>query len=268
MICFPILLLTVFASHVVSLRRLGLHMSTGFNRKPLAPPAPRISIAATEPCTCNSSLNYGSCCESVHRGIIALTPEKVLRARYSAYVLGLPECIIKTSHPKSEEYVEYMLESQASIKSGVKRWSKDILKMTNDYQYLGFEIVEDSETTAASSANSNDQKIRFRVLFREQDGSLSAVEEVSTFLKVGEEWLYYDGETSDPEEEIAAVMKAEWPMRPENIKRYGSPTDAKAAVAESSSPLKAPKLRPGERSRASGGLGLGSRISSIPKGRA
>lgn len=240
---------------------------TGFNRKPL----PQKSISkeyykSTDPCACGSSHYYSDCCEVYHQGVIPPTAEKTLRARYTAYAMGLSDFIIETSHPKSSEYLEYMEESQATIKSGAKRWAKEITRMSNDYQYLGFELVSQEEVGTTSN-------VTFRVLFREADGSLMAVEEKSTFRNENGRWLYFDGETEEPVEEVVERMNAEWPSRPINMLRYAAVGDGKkpqssvTGASSSSSPLTAPKLR-AETLRESGGLGLGARITHIPKGRA
>jgi SEC-C motif-containing protein len=225
--------------------------AAGFNRKP--PPADslesrKIDIKSSDQCVCGSNKSYANCCESHHTGVIPPTPEKTLRGRYSAYVLGVPEFIVRTSHPQSKEYQEYMIESQASSKSGIKRWSKDVVRMSKDYQYLGFEVVSTTEVDANRSI------IKFRILLRESDGSLMAVEEDSVFVNESGSWLYLDGETNEPEEDVSAKMMREWPCKPENIKRYGSPVEAEdnSAPASTAAFMQTPKLR-GEEVRASGG---------------
>jgi SEC-C motif-containing protein len=240
------------------LATLSVVLSAGFNRRP--PPdntlVNKIGIKPTDKCLCGSSFVYADCCDVYHKGAIPSTPEKTLRARYSAYALGVPQYIIDSSHSTSPEYLEYMLESQASLKSGVKRWSKDIIKMSNEYQYLGFEVASDPIETTTGKGDSNSKcSLKFRVLFREATGALMAVEEESTFLNEGGRWLYVDGETSDPSEEDTTRMKSEWPSRSENVLRYGAIGEEQAKTSsEIPAFQQTPKLR-GEDIRASGGNG-------------
>ena len=55
------------------------------------------------PCPCQSGQAYGECCGVWHHGIDesvhATTPEALMRSRYSAYVLGLLDYLLKTWHP-------------------------------------------------------------------------------------------------------------------------------------------------------------------------
>lgn len=145
-----------------------------------------------------------------------------------------------------------MVEAQASTKSGEKRWAKEIVKMSNDYQYLGFEISTPSKEVTEKGVM--EASVTFRVLFREKDGALMTVEEAAVFLNDKGRWLYFDGDTTEPTEEISTMMKSEWPLRPMHLLRYGAASDNAPKKDEGElAPFQVvPKLR-GEVISASGG---------------
>ena len=47
-------------------------------------------------CPCESGKTYNTCCEPAHNGSAALTAEALMRSRYSAYVLGFEDYLLKT----------------------------------------------------------------------------------------------------------------------------------------------------------------------------
>ena len=47
-------------------------------------------------CPCESGKKYNVCCEPAHKGSTAATAEALMRSRYSAYVLGFEDYLLKT----------------------------------------------------------------------------------------------------------------------------------------------------------------------------
>ena len=47
-------------------------------------------------CPCESDKPYNTCCEPAHNGTPASTAEALMRSRYTAYVLGLEDYLLKT----------------------------------------------------------------------------------------------------------------------------------------------------------------------------
>ena len=62
----------------------------------------------TTTCPCGSGSEYDDCCGALHTSnaaaISAADPEKVMRARFSAYVKNLPEYIVSSTHPESRDF--------------------------------------------------------------------------------------------------------------------------------------------------------------------
>lgn len=173
----------------------------------LKPPSP------TDPCGCNSGKSYRQCCGTLHQTFVAGSdveagPEEVLRARYTAHKYGLPSFIIDSSHPKNPDYIYHMVEAKATKNSGTRRWTRDILAMSNTYHFKGLEVVDVSTEGDVSN-------VIFRTLLQENNDEANyiPIEENAVFLRAGGRWLYQDGETDEPEEVIAREMVEQWPLQ-------------------------------------------------------
>jgi SEC-C motif-containing protein len=58
----------------------------------------------TRPCPCESGARYADCCGRYHAGplhLLAPTAEALMRSRYSAFVLGLPDYLLATWYPST-----------------------------------------------------------------------------------------------------------------------------------------------------------------------
>jgi SEC-C motif domain protein len=56
------------------------------------------------PCPCGSAQRYDACCGRYHAGALHLRApdaERLMRSRYSAFVLGLPDYLLATWHPST-----------------------------------------------------------------------------------------------------------------------------------------------------------------------
>uniref|UniRef100_A0A7S0RI70 YchJ-like middle NTF2-like domain-containing protein n=1 Tax=Chlamydomonas leiostraca TaxID=1034604 RepID=A0A7S0RI70_9CHLO len=77
----------------------------GFGKPAPKPAGAKIELAPDQPCPCGTGNNYGACCAPYHAGQkAAMTPESLLRSRYTAYALKNAEYIADTTHQDSPEY--------------------------------------------------------------------------------------------------------------------------------------------------------------------
>ncbi|WP_322002068.1 YchJ family protein [Marinobacter alexandrii] len=119
-------------------------------------------------CPCGSTLAYEQCCQPLHRGEAAATPEALMRSRYSAFVVGQADYLLATWHPSTRP-VELSLE-----------WSPDWVSLT---------ILDSSEAGEAG-------QVHFRAVHRVGDG-WGYLEEQSQFVREQGRWLYVTGDTSE-----------------------------------------------------------------------
>src|SRR5215216_5092623 len=64
----------------------------------------RMKISPDQACPCDSGRSYKNCCQVLHKGGKAASPEALMRSRYSAYALSLAAYIMKTTHPDGTQY--------------------------------------------------------------------------------------------------------------------------------------------------------------------
>jgi|TARA_B110000977_G_C11065327_1_gene487596 SEC-C motif-containing protein len=130
-----------------------------------------------QPCLCQSGAQspktYDQCCRQLHSDMArALTPEQLMRSRYSAFCLGNAQYLSKTHHP-SQRHNDDDVTLAATIVNT---------------QWHGLTIVASNQ-----GQNQNEGYIEFIAHYSEnqQPGLLH---EKSRFVKENEQWFYIDGE--------------------------------------------------------------------------
>ena len=132
---------------------------------------------------------YSDCCQPYHEGISkAETAERLMRTRYSAFVLVKPEYIVKTTLPAQQALLD--------IKS-ITSWAKE----TN---WAGLEIVEHLPNLGKRHA-----QVEFKAYYNIVDNTANGLEEklqahheLSTFVKVKDKanddtrWYFLDSTVS------------------------------------------------------------------------
>lgn len=95
-------------------------------------------------CPCGLPAEYIHCCQPFHEGISHPdTPEKLMRARYSAYFHNKTDFIWETTHPNLQK----------------KQTKKDIIEWTEPTEWLGLEIVLQNE-------NGHKGEVHFKAKYR------------------------------------------------------------------------------------------------------
>jgi len=89
-----------------------------------------IKISKNSKCPCGSGKKYKECCFKYHKGSNPKNALELMRSRYSAYVLGKAEYIIKTTHKDSPHF-----------EKNKKEWIKSI-KYFSTSQFHKLEIIE------------------------------------------------------------------------------------------------------------------------------
>ena len=114
-------------------------------------------------CPCNPSMAYQSCCQPLHDGAVATTPEQLMRSRYSAFALGLTDYLHATWHPST----------------------RPALDLKDNPRWVQLQILD-------SGQQHQHGWVHFRAFYQEQ-GELQMLEERSRFVCEAERWLYLDG---------------------------------------------------------------------------
>jgi SEC-C motif-containing protein len=111
-------------------------------------------------------LPFADCCAPLHQGQPAPDAERLMRSRYSAFVLGLTEYLLATWHPSTRP-------ASMALEPGA--------------HWLGLEI-KDHRLTGADSA-----EVTFVARFRVA-GRAVRQHERSRFVREGGHWFYVDGD--------------------------------------------------------------------------
>ena len=139
-------------------------------------------LISTQTCPCqinpsssaiSSPLLYKDCCQPYHDGLCieendnsdgvkADTAERLMRTRYSAFVLVKPEYIVKTTLPAQQDFLDI---------EAIESWAKET-------DWAGLEIV-----THTPKLGKRHAQVEFKAYFNTPDG-LQAHHELSTFIKI------------------------------------------------------------------------------------
>ncbi|TCC92424.1 hypothetical protein EZ428_07660 [Pedobacter frigiditerrae] len=91
-------------------------------------------------CPCCANLSYSNCCHPFHLNKEKpLTPEKLMRSRFSAYALHLIDYLIETTHPSQrhlyqKKEIENSAKSNVWLKLEICEAKKDIVEFKAFYQ--------------------------------------------------------------------------------------------------------------------------------------
>lgn len=127
--------------------------------------------------TANAALSYQDCCQPYHDafyneevdGIKAETAERLMRTRYSAFVLIKPEYIVNTTVPAQQGLLDF---------DAIESWAMET-------DWAGLEIVEHKPKLGKRHA-----QVEFKAYFNTKDnandlaGKIQAHHELSAFVKV------------------------------------------------------------------------------------
>jgi len=122
-------------------------------------------------CPCHSGKTYKECCQPYHKGALPENALLLMRSRYAAYALGLPEYIISTTHRDNPAY-----EANAA------RWRQAILSFSKGTRFLGL--------TIHSFTDGSEEAFVIFTAHLEQNGLDATFTEKSRFLKEGKQWYY------------------------------------------------------------------------------
>ena len=126
-----------------------------------------------DPCPCCSGANYGDCCHRFHSGKEKPeTCEELMRSRYCAFVLILPDYINQTMHP-------------IQLKTETDYAKKEEMGQTN---WIRLEVL----STAFGQPGDEVGRVEFKAYY--QNGKEEGTHhELSRFKRSDDKWVYFDG---------------------------------------------------------------------------
>lgn len=123
-------------------------------------------------CPCFSGNIYDKCCRPFHQGKLPESALQLMRSRYSAYALDIPDYIMATTHPSNSQYSENTIS-----------WGKSISEFSRNFSFEKLEILDSTENSTVAT-------VTFKAYLL-HDGSDASFTEKSYFEKVNGRWLYF-----------------------------------------------------------------------------
>lgn len=129
-------------------------------------------------CPCSSGKSYDKCCQIFHKGSLPGSALELMRSRYSAYALDLPDYIIETTHPGSPEYSEDLLD-----------WKKKISSFSRNSKFEKLEVLDSQERGTIAT-------VTFVAYLSQKKQDVTFTEK-SFFEKLQGKWFYRAGQLMD-----------------------------------------------------------------------
>lgn len=128
-----------------------------------------------KPCPCHSGKLYSECCQLFHDGALPQNALQLMRSRYAAYALQLPDYLINSTHPTYPGMIQNRDE-----------WRKQILHFCRNTRFDGLQILEFQEGSPVAY-------VTFFAKLSQKGRDVSFTEK-SRFEKVNDKWFYQTGE--------------------------------------------------------------------------
>lgn len=127
---------------------------------------------SSAPCPCGDGRSYDQCCQPLHQGQPAAHAGRLMRSRYSAYVLGLIDYLVDTTLPAQRPQLD---------RAAMAQWSRDS-------QWLGLQVMQED----VNSGTAQRTQVTFAARWADPDGSEQRHLECSDFCRLGERWYFID----------------------------------------------------------------------------
>ena len=129
-------------------------------------------------CPCTSGNTYKTCCRRFHEGVLPENALELMRSRFAAYALNLPDYIIETTHPASPEY-----------SSNKFSWKRSISKFSAESTFQKLDILDFKENRSLATVTFVAHLI--------QGGHDATFTEKSYFEKIRDRWFYRGGQLAE-----------------------------------------------------------------------
>ncbi|MEM7175050.1 MAG: YchJ family metal-binding protein [Chlamydiota bacterium] len=126
-------------------------------------------------CLCCSGFTYTACCQPFHDGQLPENALKLMRSRFTAYALNLPEYIMETTHPESPQFSR----NRAS-------WRRSISQFSTASTFARLKII-------AFEEHKHSATVTFTAYIYQGTNDCTFTEK-SFFQTINCKWLYYHGE--------------------------------------------------------------------------
>ena len=158
-------------------------------------------VAKVDPrCPCGSGKEYASCCQPHHDGTApadAVTPENIVRARFSAYVKNAPKYIVASTHPDSKDMKRK--DDPAQAREQLEKDADATMKKVNFTSLRVKAIKEGDEETFVT------YEVSYKGAGKKNRGGTKTLAERSRYKKADGEFKYFDALPLNSSSDMNAV---------------------------------------------------------------
>ena len=130
----------------------------------------------SRPCPCTSKLTFDRCCEPYLTGRkVPVTPEQLMRSRFSAYAM---------------RKVDYLIATTAEAERG-KLDAEELAGYCRTVSCISLKVIK----TEAGGPQDNEGTVLFHASLQ-INGKRMLHRELSRFAREGGRWVYVDGDTN------------------------------------------------------------------------
>ena len=123
-------------------------------------------------CVCDSGLAALTCCDPLHQGKPAATPEQLMRSRYSAFVKQQLDYLIETTHPAQQSLLD---------RAAISAWS-------SQSQWLGLEVLQARYLNPQQTI----AEVEFKARWAEQGQPFEHLERSFFVQRADQRWYFLD----------------------------------------------------------------------------
>ena len=159
-------------------------------------------VAKVDPrCPCGSGKEYASCCQPHHDGTApadAVTPENIVRARFSAYVKNAPKYIVASTHPDSKDMKRK--DDPAEAKTQLEKDAEATMKKVNftSLRVKGTKENADGDVFVT-------YEVSYKAAGKKNRGGTKTLAERARYRKADGEFKYFDALPLNSTSDINAV---------------------------------------------------------------
>lgn len=135
-------------------------------------------IENSDPCPCTSGDAYKDCCRRYHKGVPVENALQLMRSRFAAYALNLPDYIVDTTHPANPEYHDNKFT-----------WKRSISQFSKNTAFNKLDVLDFKEKRAMAT-------VTFVAHITQNDNDATFTEK-SFFEEFHGRWLYRGGQLAE-----------------------------------------------------------------------
>ena len=151
-------------------------------------------------CPCGSGEEYASCCQPHHDGTApadAVTPEAIVRARFSAYVKNLPKYIVASTHPDSKDMKRK--DDPAEAREQLEKDAEATMKKVN---FTSLRVKSTKENDGETFVT---YEVSYKGAGKKNRGGTKTLAERSRYKKADGEFKYFDALPLNSSSDMNAV---------------------------------------------------------------